>query len=89
MKTLDISLNRELQVAYVRFTQGLIARTTTIADSVNLDFDTDRTIVGIEFLADIPAKVLESELRLLAVSDDEFETAMFGHRTFHEFLLKD
>ena len=50
MIMIDISVDRENQLAYVRFNSGLSVRTIEATSSINVDLASDGEVLGVEFL---------------------------------------
>jgi uncharacterized protein YuzE len=57
----DISIDLELNSAYIQISTGGVARTVSITNQINLDLQEDSSVLGIELLAldaDIPFNLL-------------------------------
>jgi uncharacterized protein YuzE len=50
MLMLDISIDREFNLAYVRTGAGTFGRTIMVNDDINVDLDVNEGIIGVEFL---------------------------------------
>jgi uncharacterized protein YuzE len=51
MLMLDISIDREFNLAYVRTGAGTFGRTIMVNDDINVDLDVNEGIIGVEFLS--------------------------------------
>ena len=50
MLMIDISIDLEVQAAYVQFSQGEYGRIIEVDESTNVDVASDGTVLGVEFL---------------------------------------
>ena len=51
MLMLDISIDREYKLAYVKTGAGAFGRTIFVNDEINVDLDINGGIIGVEFLS--------------------------------------
>jgi uncharacterized protein YuzE len=51
MLMLDISIDREYKLAYVKTGAGAFGRTIFVNDEINVDLDLNGAIIGVEFLS--------------------------------------
>jgi uncharacterized protein YuzE len=51
MLMLDISIDREFKLAYVKTGAGAFGRTIMVNDEINVDLDINGAIIGVEFLS--------------------------------------
>lgn len=51
MLMLDISIDREFKLAYVKTGAGTFGRTIMVNDEINVDLDVNEEIIGVEFLS--------------------------------------
>lgn len=51
MFMLDITVDREYQLAYVAFGSGEFKQTLCIDNSLNVDIDSNGCVIGVEFLS--------------------------------------
>ena len=47
---LDISIDKEYELAYVKTGAGAFGRTIMVNDDINVDLDVNEEIIGVEFL---------------------------------------
>jgi len=50
MLMLEISIDQELKVGYVKSSASTFSRTITIKNEINIDLDVDEKVIGVEFL---------------------------------------
>ena len=51
MLMLDISIDKEYKLAYVKTGAGVFGRTIFVNDEINVDLDISGAIIGVEFLS--------------------------------------
>jgi len=51
MLMLDISIDKEYKLAYVKTGAGAFGRTIFVNDEINVDLDLNGAIIGVEFLS--------------------------------------
>lgn len=51
MLMLDISIDKEYKLAYVKTGAGAFGRTIQVNDEINVDLDISGAIIGVEFLS--------------------------------------
>jgi uncharacterized protein YuzE len=51
MLMLDISIDKEYKLAYVKTGAGAFGRTIFVNDEINVDLDINGAIIGVEFLS--------------------------------------
>jgi uncharacterized protein YuzE len=51
MLMLDISIDKEYKLAYVKTGAGAFGRTILVNDEINVDLDINGAIIGVEFLS--------------------------------------
>lgn len=71
MIMIDISVDRENQLAYVTFNSGFSARTIEATGSINVDLTSDGEVLGVEFLWFGNLNVQREELLKVFIGSDQ------------------
>lgn len=82
MLMIDISIDYEYELAYVKFRRGFSAKTIEVTSAINLDIDDSGEVIGVEFLTltefEVTRDQLQNELKIKRA--DVIEAVLEGQK---------